>query len=123
MNKFGHLILFQLPESFCRFSANNSHKFRTIHIGFVAENFPLDHLVGKSYHSFGITADGTLWKSGRQRSNFARGDLSVGDIIGCVIAVGSKTATAEAVNCRRCLEKPSWLFFTKNGKIWGNSFD
>ena len=76
--------------------------------------------VGKSHHSLGITNGGTLWQLDEESSNFAPGSFSVGDTVGLIIAVGSKTATAEAVNCKRCLEKPSWLLFAKNGKIWGD---
>ena len=80
----------------------------------------MNYWVFNSPHFVHISEDGTLVLSGQQQEHFASGGFSVGDTVGCAIAVGSKTATAEAVNCKRCLEKPCWLFYTKNGKIWGN---
>ena len=94
--------------------------FRAICVGFAPGDLRMDdEFVGGFRHSFAIDTAGTLWKSEKIESGFGPGDLSVGDITGCGIMVGSKTALAQAMDCGRCLEEPNWLFFTKNGKILG----
>ena len=49
-------------------------------------------------------------------------DFAFGDIIGCGLLVTLKSATAKAANCTPCQQPTSWLFFTKNGEIFGKFF-
>ena len=46
--------------------------------------------------------------------------FDAGDKIGVGLLVVQQSATAKAANCSRCRQPNLWLFYTKNGEIWGN---
>ena len=73
---------------------------------------------------YGIRDDGQICESAEGNGGVkATVDSSLsflsGDKIGVGLLLIKKSATAEAANCTRCQQPTSWVFFTKNGEIFG----
>ena len=78
-------------------------------IGLAPGSFPMDIFLGTRANSFGIDNEGRFFEYGICELGFGSGGFARGDTVGCgLMAVQSGY-----------VQTPCWIFFTKNGKIWG----
>ena len=78
-------------------------------------------MIGVSNEWFGICIrhDGSLFQSGVEKAGIGPG-FAKDDVVGCGLKLTQKTECADAMKCQQCIQNQRVIFFTKNGKLWGN---
>ena len=76
------------------------------------KDFIMDRCVGSCANSFGISIYCHFYQAGAYKGSFGQGGfIRKGDTVGCGLMVVQHEA----------IQRTRLIFFTKNGKIWGNN--